>query len=108
MAASCSTAAGSRAPSCSASAGFDFRDSPSAIFPILGGSDEEALPFARGCQRRGVFVQAVITPVVPAGQARLRAVVTAGHRKEDLDWALRMLQEAAAEAHVPLAARRAS
>lgn len=78
-------------------AGFDFRDSPSAIFPIVCGDDEKALRLARGCQKRGLFIQAIVAPVVPQGSARLRAVVTAGHSIADLDWSVEVLTEAAAE-----------
>lgn len=77
-------------------AGLDFRDSPSAIFPIVCGEDQRALRIARACQKGGLFIQAIVAPVVPAGSARLRAVVTAGHREEDLDFAVEVLAEAAA------------
>lgn len=78
-------------------AGFEFRDSPTPIFPILCGEDELALRLARGCQKRGIFIQAVIAPVVPPGSARLRAVITAGHSREDLEWSVGVLTEVAKE-----------
>jgi 8-amino-7-oxononanoate synthase len=89
-------------------AGFDFSESPSAIFPILCGDDEKALRLARGCQRRGIFVQAVVSPVVPQGGARLRAVITAGHRQEDLDWSVEVMAEVAEELGGILPAREAA
>ena len=89
-------------------AGFDFAESPSAIFPIICGDDEKALRLARGCQRRGIFVQAVVSPVVPQGGARLRAVITAGHRKEDLDWSVEVMAEVAEELGGILPAREAA
>lgn len=89
-------------------AGFDFRDSPSAIFPIVCGDDQKALRLARGCQKRGLFIQAIIAPVVPQGSARLRAVVTAAHRPQDLDWAVEVLSEVAAEVGGILSERKAA
>jgi 8-amino-7-oxononanoate synthase len=89
-------------------AGFDFGDSPSAIFPILCGDDRKALELARGCQKRGLFIQAIVAPVVPQGSARLRAVVTAAHTRQDLDWSVEILAEVAAEVGGILPERRAA
>ncbi len=89
-------------------AGFDFRDSPTAIFPIVCGDDEKALRLARGRQKRGLFIQAIVAPVVPRGSARLRAVVTAGHSLADLDWAAEVLAEVATELGGILPERRAA
>ena len=89
-------------------AGFDFRESPSAIFPIVCGDDQKALQLARGCQKRGLFIQAIIAPVVPQGSARLRAVVTAAHSPADLDWSVEVLAEVAAELGGILPERRAA
>jgi 7-keto-8-aminopelargonate synthetase-like enzyme len=41
---------------------------------------------ASHAQKNGIFVQAIVAPVVPAGLARLRACVSANHRLEDLDY----------------------
>lgn len=67
-------------------AGFNLLDTETAILPVMCGSLENAVRLARHCQDNGIFVQAVVAPVVPAGLARLRACVAAGHSIEDLDY----------------------
>ena len=64
--------------------GLDFRGSQTAIVPVICGSDEVAFAVAHECQQEGVFVQAIPSPVVPVGTARLRCIVTADHLPEDL------------------------
>ncbi len=76
-------------------AGLDFRNSPTAIFPIICGDDWAAFELARFCQTRGIYVQAVVHPVVPRGSARLRACVDANHRKDDLDYCASVIREGA-------------
>ncbi|MDR3685629.1 MAG: aminotransferase class I/II-fold pyridoxal phosphate-dependent enzyme [Coriobacteriia bacterium] len=77
--------------------GFSFLDSTTAVFPIVCGDDWPAFQFARGCQRRGVYVQAIPYPVVPKGMARLRAAVYATHTTQDLEFCANVLREAAEE-----------
>jgi 8-amino-7-oxononanoate synthase len=79
-----------------ATAGLDFRDSSTPIFPIMCGDDWLAWRLARYCQLRGVYVQAIPQPVVPKGSARLRACVTAEHKTADLDFAAAVICEGAA------------
>lgn len=67
-------------------AGFDLLNTETAILPVMCGSLENAVRLARYCQDKGIFVQAVVAPVVPPGLARLRACVAAGHSIEDLDY----------------------
>jgi glycine C-acetyltransferase len=80
---------------CLTDAGLDFRNSPTAIFPIICGDDWAAFQLARFCQRRGIYVQAIVAPVVSRGSARLRACVDANHRKEDLTRCAAVLREGA-------------
>jgi glycine C-acetyltransferase len=75
--------------------GFSFLNSQSAIFPIMCGDLWKALQLAHYCQKQGVFIQALGHPVVPQGLERLRAVVTASHRKEDLDFCVSVLRDGA-------------
>jgi glycine C-acetyltransferase len=67
-------------------AGFDLLHTETAIVPVICGSIELAVRLARYCQERGIFIQAVIAPVVPEGLARLRATVSAVHRPEDIEY----------------------
>ena len=77
--------------------GFSFLNSQTAIFPIMCGDLWKALKLARYCQRRGVFIQAIGHPVVPKGLERLRAVITAAHSPEDLEFCVSVLQDGALE-----------
>lgn len=78
-------------------AGFDLLNTETAILPVMCYDIERAVTLARYCQERGIFVQAVIAPVVPDGQSRLRATVSASHRIEDLDYCVETLVAGARE-----------
>ncbi len=67
-------------------AGFDLLYTETAIVPVVCGSTPAAANLAKHCQDNGIFVQAVVSPVVPEGLARLRACVSAAHTIEDLDY----------------------
>lgn len=68
--------------------GFDTLRTQTAIVPILCGSDDRAYEMTRACHQEGMFVTPVVSPAVPAGQARLRATVTAAHSPDEIDRAL--------------------
>lgn len=67
-------------------AGFDLLYSETAIVPVICGSTPAAAALAKYCRDHGIFVQAVVAPVVPEGLARLRACVSAVHTSEDIDY----------------------
>lgn len=71
-------------------AGLGFRllggDSP--ITPVMVGDEEKARVFSEALLARGVYVGAVRFPVVPRGEARLRAQPSAAHAESDIDEAL--------------------
>ncbi|GMV90615.1 MAG: 8-amino-7-oxononanoate synthase [Candidatus Hydrogenedentota bacterium] len=75
--------------------GVDFRNSPTAIFPIMCGDDWSAYRLAHYCHGRGVYVQAIPHPVVPKGSARLRACTDANLRKEQLDYCATVIRDGA-------------
>jgi glycine C-acetyltransferase len=75
-------------------AGLNFLNSTTAIFPIICGGDYEAWQVANRCQRRGLYVQAIPSPVVPTDTARLIVVVTAAHDTATLDHGLAIIREA--------------
>ncbi|MGH8178068.1 MAG: aminotransferase class I/II-fold pyridoxal phosphate-dependent enzyme [Steroidobacter sp.] len=52
---------------------------PSAILPLILGSDSDALAAARRLFERGIHVPAIRPPTVPAGTARLRIALSASH-----------------------------
>jgi glycine C-acetyltransferase len=78
-------------------AGFDLLRTETAIIPVMCGELEKAVRLARYCQDRHIFVQAIIAPVVPEGQARLRATVCATHTIADLDYCAQTLIAGARE-----------
>lgn len=78
-------------------AGFDLLNTETAILPVMCYDIDRAVQLAHYCQERGIFVQAVIAPVVPDGLSRLRATVSASHRLEELDYCVETLVAGARE-----------
>jgi len=64
--------------------GFEFRASETPIIPIHVGDAAKAFEFSRQLFDAGVFAPAVGYPTVPEGKARLRAIVSAAHKREQL------------------------
>jgi len=71
--------------------------SETPIAPILVGDAAKAFEFSRRLFDRGVFASAVGFPTVPEGKARLRTIVTATHKRADLQTALDVLAETGRE-----------
>lgn len=67
-------------------AGFDLLQTETAIVPIVCGDVEPAMKLANHCQKNGIFVQAVVAPVVAPHLSRLRVCVLASHTEEDLNY----------------------
>ena len=78
--------------------GFDTMSSETAIVPVLCGTDEKAYELVRLCQSQDIFVLPVVSPAVPEGLSRLRATVTAGHSKTQIEHALSVLEIAGKQA----------
>jgi glycine C-acetyltransferase len=68
--------------------GFNTGKSETPIVPIMIGDAAKAFEFSRELFVEGVFVGAIGFPTVPEGKARLRAIVTASHKRSDLERAL--------------------
>jgi glycine C-acetyltransferase len=68
--------------------GFDTGKSESPITPIMVGDAAKAFEFSRELFAEGVFAGALGFPTVPEGKARLRTIITATHRRADLERAL--------------------
>jgi 8-amino-7-oxononanoate synthase len=68
--------------------GFRLLGGASAIVPVLIGDTEIALRLADELRRADVFVPAFGHPIVPRGEARLRAQPSAAHSERDIDDAL--------------------
>ena len=66
-------------------AGFDVGKSESPITPVIIGEAQAAKDFSAKLFENGVFATAIVFPTVPRGTARIRAMVSAAHSKDDLD-----------------------
>lgn len=75
--------------------GFQFKVSETPIVPIHVGDAAQAFEFSNKLFEAGVFAPAVGYPTVAEGKARLRAIVSAGHKKEQLVRAADILGEVA-------------
>ena len=69
------------------SAGFNTLSSSTHIIPILVGDAAITMEFSRRLLEKGIFVQGIRPPTVPAGSSRLRCTVMAIHSAEDLELA---------------------
>ena len=73
--------------------GFDVPKGEHPIVPVMLYDAAIAQEFASRMLAKGVYVIGFSYPVVPEGQARIPTQVSAGHTKEDLDFAVRCFVE---------------
>jgi glycine C-acetyltransferase len=69
------------------------RDHP--ITPILVGDENKARDFSSELLQDGVYIGAICFPIVPRGEARLRAQPSAAHTTADIDEAVAAIGKAA-------------
>ena len=74
-------------------AGFDIAPGTHPICPIMLGDAVVAARMAEKMLEKGVYVIGFSFPVVPQGKARIRTQVSAGHSREDLEFAVRAFAE---------------
>lgn len=72
----------------------DYGQTQTPIIPIMIGDHERTQKVARYCQNHGLFINAIIPPVVPVGSSRLRASIMANHQKDDLTFAAKTIRDA--------------
>jgi len=65
--------------------GFDTGKSETPITPVIVGDSNLAKKFSARLFDEGVFATAIAFPTVPMGTARIRAMVSAAHGRDDLD-----------------------
>ncbi len=65
--------------------GFDVWSSETPIIPVVVGDMETCFTFWRDLLEAGVFVNAVVPPAVPQGQALMRTSYMATHSDDELD-----------------------
>ncbi len=73
--------------------GFDLLPGEHPIVPVMLYDPKVAHEFARRMLQKGVYVVAFCYPVVPKGKDRIRTQISAGHTKEDLDFAVKCFGE---------------
>ena len=73
--------------------GFDLLPGEHPIVPVMLYDPKVAHEFSRRMLEKGVYVVAFCYPVVPKGKDRIRTQISAGHTKEDLDFAIRCFGE---------------
>ncbi len=77
--------------------GFDVLPGSHPIVAVMLYDAKVAGEFAARMLEKGVYVVGFSYPVVPQGRARIRTQVSAGHTKEDLDFAVKCFGEVKAE-----------
>ncbi|MDO5401595.1 MAG: glycine C-acetyltransferase [Eubacteriales bacterium] len=77
--------------------GFDLLPGEHPIVPVMLYDPKTAHEFAKRMLDKGVYVVAFCYPVVPKGKDRIRTQISAGHTKEDLDFAIKCFGEVKAE-----------
>lgn len=80
-----------------ATKGFDIPESTHPIVPVMLYDAKVAAKFADRMLKKGVYVIGFSYPVVPKGKARIRTQISAGHTKENLDFAIQCFCEVKAE-----------
>jgi glycine C-acetyltransferase len=75
--------------------GFNTGSSETPINPVMIGKGELAMSFADELFKEGVFAQGIGYPTVPESKSRIRTIVTATHSREQLQYALDVMQRVA-------------
>ena len=73
--------------------GFDLLPGEHPIVPVMLYDPRTAHEFARRMLKKGVYVVAFCYPVVPKGKDRIRTQISAGHTREDIDFAVNAFGE---------------
>ena len=73
--------------------GFDLLPGDHPIVPVMFYDPKVANEFARRMLEKGVYVVAFCYPVVPKEKDRIRTQMSAGHTKEDIDFAVKCFGE---------------
>jgi glycine C-acetyltransferase len=73
--------------------GFDIKPTKSAICAVMLYDAKLSQEFAAKLLEEGIYVIGFYYPVVPKGQARIRVQLSAGHKKEHLDKAMKAFEK---------------
>jgi len=80
--------------------GFDIGNSVTPITPVMLYEASTAKEFSKKLFEEGVFASSIGFPTVPKGKARIRVMISAGHSKEDLKFALSKFEKIGREMKV--------
>jgi glycine C-acetyltransferase len=78
-------------------AGFDTGHSQTPITPVMIGDAKLASDFSKRLFEKDIFAQSISYPTVARGKARIRCMLSAAHKKEDLDFAVARFTEVGKE-----------
>ena len=73
--------------------GFELLPGEHPIVPVMLYDPKIAHEMAARILKKGVYVVAFCYPVVPRGRDRIRTQISAGHSREDLEFAVRCFAE---------------
>ena len=76
-----------------ASAGLTIRPGTHPIVPVMLGDAALSQKFAARMLDKSVYVVGFFHPIVPQGAARIRTQVSAGHSRQDLEFAIQAFAE---------------
>jgi len=77
--------------------GFNTGNSQTPIIPVITGESSLAQQLSTKLFEKGVYVNPILYPMVAMDKARVRNIVTAGHKRKDLNAALAAYEEVGKE-----------
>ncbi|MFH1825089.1 MAG: aminotransferase class I/II-fold pyridoxal phosphate-dependent enzyme [Candidatus Firestonebacteria bacterium] len=77
--------------------GFKIGNSESPIIPIFVGDDYKCFKMSKMLEDEGVFVNPIVSPAVPPGQALIRTSYTATHTEKEMDFVLEKFKKVGKE-----------
>lgn len=77
--------------------GFDTGNSVTPITPVMTYDAGKAREMSKKLFEEGVYALPIVFPMVAKDKARIRTMITAEHRKEELDFALEKIEKAGKE-----------
>jgi len=80
--------------------GFDIGKSETPITPVMVGESGKAKRLSSRLFELGVFALPIVYPMVAQGKARIRTIMNAALRDEDLDFAIRAFEKAGRELEI--------
>jgi glycine C-acetyltransferase len=80
--------------------GFNTGHSETPITPVIIGNEAKTMEFSKALLEEGVYVSGIVFPTVPKGTGRLRVMISAAHKKEDLDYAIEKFELVGKQLHI--------